>query len=258
MTDTVSFVANPSFGWQEMDPRLQNANRRRTSSIRRKRVPHTDGVDAMPSLQRSNSNASTSSKKNYVDIILPPTSSDLDVQRKLNTKGVRLAFSTDTETAFSDDETVGPSTPRVAVHGAIEEKDDVIYLATHSTYTSRTTVEVEEEVVPFDKLPKIVQANPTLKISWAKRTPTHAIIETYMPPTCTTCLKELEEKKLKRLNRKKVPDLDLSTLHLSQTSIPSSPITSVSSSLSNSASQSPVTKTSQLPSPAGESWGIAI
>lgn len=257
MTETYSFVANPAFGWQEMDSRLQNANRRRTSSIRRKRVPRIDGVDAMHSLERDNSSASSSSKKS-LNVILPPTSSDLDVNKKFNNKGLRSAFSTDLETVLSDDETVGPSTPRVAVSGLKENKDDVIYLATHSTYTSKTTVEVEEEIVPFDKLPEIVQENPTLKISWAKRTPTHAVIETYMPPTCTTCLKQLEEKKMKKLSRKKVPELDLSSLQLAQTSIPSSPLTSVSSSSSNSASQSPVTTTSQLPIPAGESWGIAI
>jgi len=246
MTDTLAFVANPSFGWREMDPRLENANRRRTSSIRRKRVPRIDGVEAMRSLERTTSNASTSSKKS-LNIILPPTSSDLDV--------FRSSLFADSELAFSDDETVGPSTPRVAVKSEKEDQDDLIYLATHSTYTSKTIVEVEEEIVPFDKLPKIVQENPTLKISWAKRTPTHAIIETYMPPTCTTCLKQLEEKKMKR---KKVPELDLSSLQLAVTSISSSPITSVASSATNSANHSPVTPKSTLSSPAGESWGIAI
>lgn len=74
--------------------------------------------------------------------------------------------------------------------------DEVVYLCTQTVSTSSVPVLVEEQRVAFDDLPALAKANPTHKISWAQRSLNHVVIETYMPPTCPTCLRALEERAL--------------------------------------------------------------
>lgn len=246
-------LAKSPFECQEMNSKLQKANRKRISSIQRKRVPRIDSIETMRNLERNNSTRSCSTS-NSLNIILPLTSSDLEIQNTKQKNDARSSsFSSESRHTFSDDETVGPSTPRIILTRSDqeeeqEEDDDLIYLATHSTYTSKTSIQVEEEVIPFHQLPQFVKENPTTKFSWARRTPTHAVIETYMPPTCTACLSDLEEKKeTRKLNRKKVPILPLSSLQLAQSDLPPAPTTPLADNANN------------LHGPnTGDIWGIAI